>query len=83
MVILLWMKTAVSIPDDVFDRAEQLARERNVSRSQLYADALRLLVATDERVTEQLDAVHGDAVPSEVDRAVDTVARRVLADADW
>ena len=40
-VILHRVKTAVSIPDDVFEAAERLATERNVSRSELYAAALR------------------------------------------
>ncbi len=34
------MKVAVSIPDDVFRRAEQLAERTNRSRSRLYSDAL-------------------------------------------
>lgn len=83
MVILTVMKTAVSIPDDVFDQAERLARERNISRSELYADALRRLVLSNARVTDQLDAVYGDPVSSEVDPAVDASSRRLLADSDW
>lgn len=35
------MKTAVSIPDDVFKKAERLAKRLKRSRSRLYADALR------------------------------------------
>jgi metal-responsive CopG/Arc/MetJ family transcriptional regulator len=35
------MKTAVSIPDDLFEQAEELARRSKKSRSQLFADALR------------------------------------------
>jgi len=58
--------------------AERLAGERNVSRSQLSADALRLLVSNDERVTDQLDTVWGDLAVPEVDGAVDMVARQVL-----
>ena len=53
------MKTAVSIPDEVFQQADQLAQRINVSRSELYAMALRSLLATDAEVTEQLDRVHG------------------------
>jgi predicted transcriptional regulator len=34
------MKIAVSIPDDVYRRAEQLAEETNRTRSRLYSDAL-------------------------------------------
>ena len=39
------MKTAVSIPDDVFRRADRLAKRLKRSRSRLYADALREYVA--------------------------------------
>src|SRR2546427_1080786 len=39
------MKTAVSIPDPLFEAAERLARRRGVRRSQLYAEALKRLVA--------------------------------------
>ena len=35
------MKTAVSIPDDVFESAERLARRTKKSRSRLFSDALR------------------------------------------
>jgi metal-responsive CopG/Arc/MetJ family transcriptional regulator len=38
------MKTTVSIPDDLFQRAEKLAERLEVSRSALYAAALRALV---------------------------------------
>ena len=39
------MKTAVSIPDDVFEEAERLATELKTSRSQLYSRALQEFVA--------------------------------------
>ena len=35
------MKTAISIPDDVFQGAERLARRTKKSRSQLFSDAVR------------------------------------------
>jgi len=37
----LVMKTAISIPDDLFATAEQLAARFGVSRSELYVTALR------------------------------------------
>lgn len=54
------MKTAVSIPDPVFDAAEELARRLGVSRSELYARALAdfLEKRLDRRVTERLDEVY-------------------------
>ena len=51
------MKTAISIPDDLFADAEELARELKKSRSRLYGDAVREYVArhSAESITESLD----------------------------
>ena len=70
------MKTAVSIPDDVFNAAEELAKRSHISRSELYANALRALLLQDQGVTEALDRIYRN-VPS--DRAVDEAARRTIA----
>ena len=90
VVILVAMKVAVSIPDDVFEQAEHLVRERNVSRSELYTEALRALVQSDARITEQLNqmyAAQGPAAKTTAhtapDPAVEAAALRVLAEADW
>ena len=57
------MKTAISIPDELFDSAEALASRLGVSRSQLYATALARFLAEHEhdQVTARLDALYGDA----------------------
>jgi len=62
------VKTAVSIPDPIFEAADRLARRRRVSRSELHAEALARLIDADEtiRVTERLDDVYS-ARPSELD----------------
>ncbi|MFV1989951.1 MAG: ChpI protein [Acidimicrobiales bacterium] len=54
------MKTAVSIPDPLFNAADQVARRLMISRSQLYAEALSqfLLAQGDESITAQLDEIH-------------------------
>jgi hypothetical protein len=56
------MKTAISIPDDVFRRAERLAKKRKMSRSQLYTAALvRMLDAVpDEAITRAYDDAFDD-----------------------
>ena len=57
------MKTAVSVPDDVFQQAERLVRRLKLSRSELYSRALREYVqrhAADD-VTEALNANLRDA----------------------
>jgi predicted transcriptional regulator len=56
------MKTAISIPDDLFEKAEQLAERLDVSRSQLYARAIAEYAArhTSANVREKLDEVYAD-----------------------
>ena len=55
------MKTAVSIPDRVFESAEKLAVRMGVSRSQLYAKALASLVEKhrEDLITSQLNEIYG------------------------
>ena len=54
------MKTAISLPDELFTAADALARKLGVSRSRLVATALAEFVARhrNSRVTERLDAVY-------------------------
>lgn len=54
------MKTAISIPDPIFESAEKLAKRLGISRSQLYSNAVDALVEKYRYsgVTEQLDAVY-------------------------
>jgi hypothetical protein len=51
------MKTAISIPDDVFESAERLARRTKRSRSRLFSDALKEYLArhTPDKVTEAMN----------------------------
>ena len=62
------MKTTVSIPDDVFAAAEDLAARLSMSRSELYATAIReyLTGHRHDGVTEQLDAIYASE-PSALD----------------
>ncbi len=78
------MKTAVSIPDDVYRKAERLARRTKRSRSRLYSDALTDYVArhTPEEVTEAMNRVC-DAVGDTKDEFVATAARRILERVEW
>jgi predicted transcriptional regulator len=54
------MKTAVSVPDDLFRLAETAARRLRVSRSQLYATAIAEFLHRQETnaVTERLNEVY-------------------------
>lgn len=56
------MKTAVSIPDEVFARGEALAKRLGVTRSHLYAEAIRKFVETQRStgVTAALNQVYAE-----------------------
>jgi len=54
------MKTAISIPDHVFDEAEKLAQRLGISRSELYAKAVSeyLREHKGEKVTAKLNEIY-------------------------
>ena len=78
------MKTAVSIPDDVFDGAERLARRTKKSRSQLFSDAVKEYVArhAPEDVTDAMDRVCAE-LGSPSDEFVASAAYRILERSEW
>ena len=78
------MKTAVSVPDEVFRAAERQARRTRKSRSQLYAEALSEYLAR-HGPDEVTDAMNGvvDRLKEPTDRFVSAAARRVLERSEW
>ena len=78
------MKTAISVPDEVFRQAEKLARRTGVSRSQLVSDALREYVArhAPDEVTDAMNRVV-DTVGSTEDAFAAASARRLLKRTEW
>ncbi len=78
------MKTAVSIPDDVFTQTERLARRLKKSRSEVYSLALAEYVArhAPEFVTEAIDRVCAE-VGDQSDAFTSAAARRVLERSAW
>jgi metal-responsive CopG/Arc/MetJ family transcriptional regulator len=78
------MKTAVSIPNDLLERAERLARQIGKSRSQLFSDAVREYVARhdQEGITEGMDRVCAE-LGQPTDEFVSSAARRTLARSEW
>ena len=78
------MKTAVSIPDDVFAEAERLARTTGASRSRLFSNALREYVArhAPDHVTEAMNRVCAE-IGDARDGFVGAAAQRVLERSEW
>ena len=56
------MKVAISLPDPVFTAAEQLAKELQVPRSQLYAEAIAQYLERrgGSAVTAKLNSVYSE-----------------------
>ena len=77
------MKTAISVPDELFASADSLARRMKVTRSELYATAVAEFVAKHrgEDITARLDAVYAD-LAGEVDPALRRAQARSVAE-EW
>jgi len=78
------MKTAVSIPDDVFEKVERLARRAKRSRSEVFSAALREYIArhAPDEVTETINHAC-DEIGDRRDEFVAVAARRILKKTEW
>jgi predicted transcriptional regulator len=78
------MKTAISSPDEVFHRAERLARRTKKSRSKLYGDAMKEYLArhAPDEVTEAMNRACAELGEAS-DPFVSSAARRVLEGTEW
>lgn len=78
------MKTAISIPDEVFKKAEELAKLKKKTRSQLYSDAVReyVLRHSPGEVTKAINKVI-DEVGNEDDPFVAEAARLTFKRNEW
>jgi len=78
------MKTAVSIPNDLFTAADMLAGKLGISRSELYATAVAEFLAKHSAgdVTARLNRVYGSE-PSNLDPAMRRAQRRTLGREAW
>ena len=82
-VILARMKTAISIPDETFDAAEELAHRLGLSRSELYARAVADFVERQRRddVTARLNEVYANDDEG-LDPVLESLQRNSLRE-DW
>lgn len=79
------MKTAVSIPDEVFEKVERLAKHGRRSRSEVFTAALREYVArhSPDEVTEAINRVCAEVDQSEDVEFLNAAARRLLKKVEW
>jgi len=78
------MKTAISLPDDLFRAGDALAKRMKVSRSELYARALAEYVAKyrADRLTQRLNAVYATE-DSTLNPGLGQLQARSLARDEW
>lgn len=83
-VILFDMKTAISVPDDVFELSERLAKKLKVSRSKIFAMGVKKL---GEEYDDENLVARINAVCEKVDTSLDPFWRkkqaRVLSKDKW
>ncbi|MBA7659514.1 hypothetical protein ES703_67495 [subsurface metagenome] len=78
------MKTAISLPEAVFEEAERFARHLKKSRSQLYAEAITEYLArhAPNSITEAMNGVC-DRLREQDTKFAINAARRTLARESW
>lgn len=74
------MKTAISIPDPVFDAAENHARRFGMSRSELYTRAVMeyLQAHSADNVTQRLNEIYGDKGAGQLDPVISEIQARSI-----
>ena len=78
------MKTAISIPDDLFKKAEKTAKAIGISRSRLFTTAIETFLAqrNPSQVTETLNRIYSDS-PDGLDRAILHMQLKSLPRETW
>lgn len=78
------MKTAISLPDSVFDEAEALAQQLGLSRSELYTKALRAYLKKHNwnQILHKLNQVYSQE-SSELDPMLAKMQFMSLPREDW
>lgn len=78
------MKTAISLPNELFGEAQRLAGQLGISRSELYGRALREFLArhTPDQITQDLDALC-DVLAEEPGDFLVRAGRRVVERTEW
>lgn len=83
-VILFAMKTAISLSDDLFLEADVFAKTLGMSRSELFATAVREYIKTHSRadLTERINAACA-IIDSRLPPDLAQTTRRKLLEVEW
>ena len=78
------MKTAISIPDDIFHTADHIAKRLGMSRSEFYSKAVSSYISKhqNEAVTKALDEIY-EKETSQVDPVIKLMQFKSLAIEQW
>ena len=78
------MKTAISIPDEIFDAAEELSKRLKISRSKLYSTAVSVYVHNhrNKAITDALNKIYAKE-GSSIGPIVATMQRNSLPKEKW
>lgn len=78
------MKTAISVPDPLFEAADELAERLGLSRSKLYAAALERFVQDhdDEAITAKLNELYATE-SSALDPVLQSIQARSIPKSRW
>jgi len=77
------MKTAISIPDPVFQAAEGLAQRLGISRSQLYSKAVLEFTTShkNDNITKKLNSIYSNG--TELDEELHSMQLKSLPHEEW
>lgn len=78
------MKTAISLPDSVFEEAESLAKQLGISRSELYTNALKAYLRKYNRdeILSKLNRIYAQE-SSELDPVIAKIQFMSLPSENW
>jgi metal-responsive CopG/Arc/MetJ family transcriptional regulator len=78
------VKTAISVPDELFEKAEAAAKRLHVSRSELYARALADFLSSQDpsAVTAKLNEIYSSE-PAKIDELFQRAQMKLMSESEW
>lgn len=78
------MKTAISIPDNLFNAADRYAKNHGYSRSRLFTEAVAQYLEQhpSDQITQKLNEIYSSE-PVELDQALANMQSNSIAKEEW